>query len=60
MVDNQLFERKLERQQQAFEVAKRNIKKVALDYAVDYFKDKSVELSRLFTQETLKLLNQYT
>ena len=43
-----------------FESVKKNIKKVALDHAVEYFKQKSGELSTLFTNETIKLLNQYT
>lgn len=42
-----------------FEVTKKNIKKVAIDQAVSYFKDKTLELSSLYTNETLKLLAQY-
>ena len=42
-----------------FEITKKNIKKVAIDQAVSYFKDKTLELSSLYTNETLKLLAQY-
>ena len=43
-----------------FEITKKNIKKVSIDYAINYFKEKSEQLSALFTAETMKLLNQYT
>lgn len=41
----------------SFEITKKNIKKVALDFAIDYFKSKSNELSIIYTGETLKILN---
>ena len=54
------YKRKIEKMKVTFEAVKKNIKKVALDHAVEYFKQKSGELSALFTNETIKLLNQYT
>jgi len=33
---------------------------VALNYAIEYFKTKSKELISLFTNESMKMLQQYT
>lgn len=35
------------------------MKRACLEYSVQQFKDKSNELCQLFTQESMKLLNQY-
>jgi hypothetical protein len=44
----------------AHEHEKKGIKKVSLDFAIDYFKSKSKELISLFTNEGIKMLAQYT
>ena len=41
-------------------MVKQNIKKNSQEYAVEYFKGKSVEMSNIYTGETIKLLKQYT
>ena len=51
---------KIAKMETEFEITKKNIKKVAIDNAVAYFKDKTIELSALYTNETLRLLQQYT
>lgn len=43
-----------------FEIVKQNVKKKSQEYAVEYFKKKSVEMSNIYTSETIKLLKQYT
>ena len=59
MVDAEEMKAKIQKMKNQFEVQKRTIKKSSLDYAVNYYKEKSDELSQLFTNETIKLLNQY-
>lgn len=54
---DELWTEIVEKMKYEFEITKKNIKKVAIDYAVNYFKEKSFELSNLYTQETIKLLN---
>jgi len=39
---------------------KKNIKKTAMNYAIIYYKNKSRELTNIFTLEGIKLLEQYT
>jgi hypothetical protein len=38
-----------------FEVEKKNIRKAAMDYAIQHFKEKSSELTFLFTMEIMKI-----
>lgn len=57
--DLENLKRKIEKMKVSFEITKKNIKKVALDFAIDYFKSKSNELSIIYTGETMKILNQY-
>jgi hypothetical protein len=42
------------------ELEKKNIKKTAMNYAIIYYKNKSRELTNIFTTEGIKLLEQYT
>lgn len=51
---------KLEKINLAHENEKKGIKQVALNYAIEYFKTKSKELISLFTNESMKMLQQYT
>jgi hypothetical protein len=44
----------------AHEAEKKGIKQSSLQYAIDYFKTKSKELIQLFTNEAMKMLQQYT
>ena len=39
---------------------KKNIKKSAMNYAIIYYKNKSRELTNIFTNEGIKLLEKYT
>ena len=39
---------------------KKNIKKSALNYAIIYYKNKSKELTNIFTKEGVKILGKYT
>lgn len=43
-----------------FDIEKRNIKKSAINYAIIYYKNKSKELTGIFTKEGIKLLEKYT
>ena len=42
------------------EAEKKKIKKTALNYAIIYYKNKSKDLTDIFTKEGIKLLEQYT
>jgi hypothetical protein len=42
------------------DLEKKNIKKSAMNYAIIYYKNKSKELTSIFTQEGIKLLEKYT
>ena len=55
--NSEYLQMKIAKMETEFEITKKNIKKVAIDNAVAYFKDKTVELSVLYTNETLRLLN---
>lgn len=55
-----MYEKKMDSMRQTFELVKKNIKQASIDYSVGYFSEKSTELGRLFTNEVLKLLRQYT
>jgi accessory gene regulator protein AgrB len=46
---DELWTEIVEKMKYEFEITKKNIKKVAIDYAVNYFKEKSFELSNLYT-----------
>ena len=59
-VDKLEYEAKIDKMKLDFEVVKTNIKKRSQEYAVEYFKNKSVEMSNIYTGETIKLLKQYT
>lgn len=50
------LQQKIAKMETEFEITKKNIKKVAIDQAVSYFKDKTIELSALYTNESLRLL----
>ena len=43
-----------------YEAEKNKIKKTALNYAIIYYKNKSKDLTEIFTKEGIKLLEQYT
>ena len=49
----------MNRMKAEFGLTKKNMKKVCCDFAIDYFKMKSNDLTRLFTNECLKILMQY-
>ena len=42
------------------DIEKKKIKKTALNYAIIYYKNKSKDLTDIFTKEGIKLLEQYT
>jgi meiotically up-regulated gene 157 (Mug157) protein len=44
----------------AHENEKRGIKNAALEYAIEHFQMKTKELILLFTNESVKMLSQYT
>ena len=50
---------RFERLQRAHEIEMRNIKTLAKDYAVTFFKTKAEDLSNIFTRETLIVLDRY-
>jgi hypothetical protein len=54
------MEAKIDKMKLDFEIVKQNIKKSSQEYAVEYFKNKTVDLSNIYTGETIKLLKQYT
>ena len=54
------MEMKMARQSKDFAQEKRLIKKAAVSYAITYYKGKSKELTRLFTEEGLRMLEKYT
>ena len=56
-IDPAVYEKKIESMKNAFEMVKRSIKEDSHREAVNYFKDKSEELSNLFTAEVIKLLS---
>lgn len=60
--ENQIQELKLEidRQKDKFEIDKKHIKKNAMNYAIIYYKNKSKELTNIFTSEGIKLLEKYS
>ena len=58
-LDVERMQNKMNRMKVEFQLTKKNMKKVCCDFAIDYFKSKSTELTRLFTNECLKLLMQY-
>ena len=37
----------------------RNIKNLSIQYAIEYFKQKSIDLNKIFTQEIFEILAQY-
>ena len=42
------------------EMEKKQIKKAAMNYAILYYKNKSKELTNIFTIESIKMLEKYT
>jgi len=42
------------------EIEKKKIRKVALNFAIEYYKQISKELSMIFTTEAMKILEKYT
>jgi hypothetical protein len=58
--DVQFFNDKIIKLKSEFELIKKNIGKAAFDFAITTFKERSLQMSELFTSETMKLLNQYT
>ena len=42
------------------EIEMKNVKKSAMNYAIIYYKNKSKELTSIFTSEGIKLLEKYT
>ena len=51
---------KREKMKKIYEAEKNKIKKTALNYAIIYYKNKSKDLTDIFTKEGIKLLEQYT
>lgn len=58
--DVKTLQGKVEKMKQSHELEKKNIKNVALTYAIDYFKKKTKDLVTLFTNEGMKMLTQYS
>ena len=54
------MENKIERIQRAHEVELRNIKLLAKNYCIEYFKTKANELTNIFTMEAFSILEKYT
>lgn len=54
------MEAKMARQAKDFAQEKRLIKKAAVSYAITYYKGKSKDLTKLFTEEGLRMLEKYT
>ena len=55
-LDQERLENKMNRMKHEFALQKKNMKKVCCDFAADYFKQKSTELTRMFTNECMKML----
>ncbi|CDW81702.1 UNKNOWN [Stylonychia lemnae] len=50
---------KINKIKQAHIVEIRNIKNLSVQYAIDYFKQKSEDLNKIFTEEIFEILDQY-
>ena len=50
----------MQKQKLFFETEKKRIKKSAINYAIIYYKNKSKELTNIFTKEGIKILEKYT
>lgn len=53
------LELKLDNMKIQHNIEKKMCSKLAMDYSVNYFKNKSNEIGQLYTVETVKLLSQY-
>ena len=42
------------------DIEKKQIKKAAMNYAILYYKNKSRELTNIFTAESIKMLEKFT
>ena len=42
------------------DIEKKQIKKAAMNYAILYYKNKSRELTNIFTSESIRMLEKYT
>ena len=58
--DIKTLQSRVEKIKQSHELEKKNIKNIALTYAIDYFKKKTKDLIQLFTSEAIKMLMQYS
>ena len=45
--------------EKAHQIEIRNIRNLSITYAIEYFKTKSVDLNKIFTQEIFEILDQY-
>ena len=55
----QYAEEKIMKMQKVHQMEMRNIKNMSVQYAIEYFKTKSQDLNKIFTQEIFEVLDQY-
>ena len=52
--------KKMEKMNKDWTVERKFIKNAAIAYAINYYKNKSIELTKIFTHEGLRMIEKYT